>query len=297
MELNGQVGCVWPLRAELGEGPVWIAREAAVYFVDIKGRRVCRLKPDTGERRTWAAPARVGFIAPVDDGTFVCGLKTGLHRFDPATGGFELIIAVEPDKPDNRINDGAVDTKGRLWFGTMHDPETEPSGALYRLGADGELHCEDDGYVVTNGPATSPDGRTLYHTDTFGHVVYAFDLDAEGRASNRRPLIRTQGSGHPDGTTVDSEGCLWIALWDGWRAERWSPEGEKLSEVALPCANVTKLAFGGDDLKTAYVTSAWAGLSDDDRRAQPEAGSLFSFRTEVAGLPQAELKAASLPRR
>lgn len=295
MELNGQVECVWPLRARLGEGPVWIAHEAAVWFVDIKGPRVCRFRPETGEHMTWEAPAPVGFIAPLDDGAFVCGLKTGLHRFDPATGAFALITTVEPDQPDNRINDGCVDTRGRLWFGTMHDPETKPSGALYRLGADGKLFREDDGYVVTNGPATSPDGATLYHTDTFGHVIYAYDLDAEGRASNRRPLIHIEGSGHPDGTTVDCEGCLWIALWDGWRVERWSPEGRKLSEVALPCANVTKLALGGPDLKTAYVTTAWNGLSEEDRRAQPEAGSLFVFRTEVAGLPQAELAAASLP--
>lgn len=293
MVLN--VDCVWPIRAELGEGPVWIAREAAVYFVDIKGSRICRLDTRSGERRTWDAPSAPGFIAPMDDGAFVCGLKNGLHRFDPQTGAFELITPVEPGKPDNRINDGCVDAKGRLWFGTMHDPETQPSGALYRLAPDGELCCEDQGYVVTNGPATSPDGRTLYHTDTFKGVIYAFDLDTEGRPSNRRPLIRIEGAGHPDGTIVDSEGCLWIGLWGGWRAERWSPEGRKLSEVALPCANVTKVALGGPDLKTAYVTTAWAGLSPAEREAQPEAGSLFSFRTEVAGLPQAELKASSLP--
>lgn len=295
MVLNGAVSCAWPLRARLGEGPVWIAREAAVYFVDIKGMRVCRLSVETGEQRTWDAPAPPGFIAPLDDGAFVCGLKTGLHRFDPRTGVFEAICEVEPAGLDNRINDGCVDVRGRLWFGTMHDPETQASGALYRMDAHGGLHRADEGYVVTNGPATSPDGRVLYHTDTFKGVIYAYDLDAEGRPSNRRPLIHTQGSGHPDGTTVDSEGCLWIGVWGGWRAERWSPQGEKLSEVALPAANVTKLALGGPDLKTAYVTTAWNGLSDEDRKAQPEAGSLFSFRTDVAGLPQAELKAASLP--
>jgi sugar lactone lactonase YvrE len=291
MELSRTVSCAWPLRAALGEGPVWIAREASVYFVDIKGPRVCRLNVGTGERRTWDAPAAVGFIAPLDDGGFVCGLKTGLHRFDPTTGEFRLITQVEPDRPDNRINDGCVDVRGRLWFGTMHDPETQASGALYGLDRDGELHREDDGYVVTNGPATSPDGRTLYHTDTFKSLVYAFDIDDAGRACNRRPLIRTEGSGHPDGTTVDAEGGLWIGFWGGWRVERWSPAGEKLREVALPAANVTKIAFGGPDLKDVYATTAATGLSAAEHGRQPEAGGLFAFRSEIPGLPQAELDA------
>jgi sugar lactone lactonase YvrE len=285
---------IWPLAAELGEGPIWVAREAALYFVDIKGRRIHRLRPETGEHRSWDAPSPPGFIAPLDDGGFVCGLQGGLHRFDPRTGGFDLARPVEADQPENRINDGAVDVHGRLWFGTMHDPESAPTGGLYSLGADGALTLHDHGYVVTNGPATSPDGRTLYHTDTFERVVHAFDLDAEGRPSNRRVLMRIEGPGWPDGTTVDSEGCLWVALWGGWGVERWSAQGERLGRVALPCANVTKLAFGGADLRTAYVTTARKGLSPAELDEQPQAGDLFSFRCEVAGLTGAALAATAL---
>jgi sugar lactone lactonase YvrE len=150
--------------------------------------------------------------------------------------------------------------------------------------------------VITNGPATSPDGRTLYHTDTLKGVVYAFDLDADGRVRGRRPLIRIEGPGQPDGTTVDAEGCLWIGVWGGWRVERWSPQGEKLGHVRVPAANVTKVAFAGPELKDVYVTTARAGLSADELEQQPGAGGLYAFRAEAQGLPQAALDADILAR-
>lgn len=281
--------CIWPLGAELGEGPVWHASERAVYCVDIKGRRIHRLSIDSGRRDSWSAPGQPGFLVPVQDGGFVCGLNDGLYLFQPSkpdTQQFTSIVKVEPHVIGNRLNDGYVDARGRLWFGTMDDSESEPSGTLYRLGDDGDLLPQDSGYVITNGPAMSPDGRTMYHTDTLARIVYAFDVGDDGRLARKRALLALGDEGYPDGMAVDSAGCLWVAFFGGWRIDRYSPQGTHMGSVRFPCANVTKLAFGDDDLCTIYVTTAAKGLSQDDRLRQPLAGGLFSFRSPTQGLPQ-----------
>jgi sugar lactone lactonase YvrE len=271
--------------AELGEGPVWVERDAALWFVDIKARRAYRWYPGRREQRFWTAPEQPGFLAPLRGGGFIAGLKTGLHRFDPDTSEFVLLTRVEPELPDNRLNDGYVSPEGELWFGSMHDPQVESSGALYRLDADGRVVCLDKGYVITNGPAFSPDGRVFYHTDTRRRTVYAFDRPDPHTLARKRVFVQIEeAAGHPDGTTVDQEGCVWVALWGGWAVRRYSPEGKVLATVRLPCANVTKIAFGGPDLRTAYVTTAWAGMTPQQRAAQPLAGDLFSFEAPAPGM-------------
>lgn len=281
--------CVCALGAELGEGPIWFGRK--VWFVDIKRSRVHRFDPETGDLATWPSPSPPGFIAPVASGGFVCGLKSGLHRFDPATGRFDLLVQVEAPELDNRLNDGFVDAEGRLWFGSMHDPEADLTGVLYRLGPTGAPEAMDRGYCITNGPALSPDGRVLYHTDTLERVIYAFDLSADGGVERRREFVRIERPGaYPDGPVVDAEGCLWTGLFGGWGVERYDPDGKLMERIEFPCANVTKVAFGGDDLKTLFVTTARKGLSDADLTAQPLAGGLFRIDGTVAGQPQHEVR-------
>jgi D-xylonolactonase len=281
-----EVECVWPVGAILGEGPVWSAAEKALWFVDIKAPAIHRFHPATGETRSWHAPARVGFVAPTGDGSFIAGLKTGLHRFNPETSNFTLLHVVEPHAPNNRLNDGFVDAEGFLWFGSMDDNEEEPSGALYQLGAGGCIR-RDPGYIVSNGPAESPDGRTLYHTDTLAGIIYAFDRARAGALSNKRVFARFEpGSGYPDGPIVDAEGCLWTGVFGGWSLKRFSPQGELLSELRLPCSAVTKAAFAGDDLRTLYITTAHVALNPEERKQQPLAGGLFRARVDVPGLPQ-----------
>jgi sugar lactone lactonase YvrE len=276
--------CVWPLAAELGEGPIWW--RAAVWFTDIKGCKVHRFDPASGTGKSWDAPAPVGFLAPLKTGHFIAGARTGLMDFDPGTGAFTPLCVAEPGLPGNRLNDGAVDRKGRLWFGSMDDSEGVASGALYRLTEAGP-RVMDGGIVITNGPAFSPDGRTLYHTDTLGKAIYAFDLAEDGTLSNKRLFVTIEdGAGWPDGPVVDNEGCLWTGLFGGWSARRYGPDGALADEVRFPVANVTKLAFGGDDGRTVYATTAWKGLTADQRAAQPLAGGLFRFRGDVPGQPQ-----------
>ncbi len=278
--------CLWAVEAELGEGPLWQARTRTVYFVDIKGRRIHRCAEDGTQRRTWTAPQQIGFIVPLAGGDFACGLQDGLYRFSDAGGEFSLIRNVERDIPANRFNDGFVDPQGGLWFGSMDDDECRASGSLYRLGQAGDVRILDRDYAITNGPAMSPDGKTLYHTDTLKKQVFAFDVMPDASLARKRPFATIQGSGHPDGMAVDAAGFVWIALFGGGRIERYSASGEHVTSVAFPCSNVTKLAFGGDDLRTVYVTTAWKGLSREERERQPLAGGLFSFRTYTPGLAQ-----------
>jgi xylono-1,5-lactonase len=278
--------CLWEAGAVLGEGVLWHAPSASVYFVDIKGQRIFRYAADGGQQRVWSAPRQVGFIVPAERGGLLCGLQGSLQYFDGASGEFTELCAVEPEQPANRINDGFVDGQGRLWFGTMDDGESRPSGALYRVGADGVPAVADQGYIISNGPAASPDGRTLYHTDTLGKRTYAFDLAADGSLQGKR-LFAAFGErpGHPDGMAVDAAGNVWIALFGGSRIDCFSPRGELIDSVYFPCSNITKLAFGGADLRTVYVTSARKGLSREELQQQPLAGALFCFRSEVPGLP------------
>ena len=280
--------CVWRVGATLGEGAVWHAASRCVVFVDIKSRRVYRYDHETGVRRSWVAPGQIGFALPSVDGSWICGVQGGLYRFSFETGTFSRVLPVETDRPGNRLNDGYVDRSGALWFGSMDDAEREPSGQLYRVGADGGLSVRDSGYVITNGPTASPDGRTLYHTDTLQRVVYAFDLGDDGSLERKRVFANIDGSGYPDGMAVDEEGCVWVALFGGGRIERFSPDGRCIGRVDFPCSNITKLAFGGDDLQTVYATTARKGLTDEALHTQPLAGGLFAFRAPVKGLPSAE---------
>jgi sugar lactone lactonase YvrE len=282
-----QPQCLWNVAAELGEGPVWVTRERSLYFVDILGCAIHRWQ-ESGEQRSWSTPAEPGFILPRRAGGFLCGMRGGLHHFDPASGAFSILTPIEQDKPQHRINDGFADTTGRVWFGTMnHDCQTV-GGALYSREIDGSLRVHDKDYVVTNGPVVSADGRTLYHTDSDRRIVYAFDLSSDGALANKRPFIEFPAGVYPDGMAVDEAGVVWVALFNGWRVESYSAQGEKLGEIRLPCANVTKPSFGGDDLRTLYITTARTGLPPKDYANQREAGGLFAIRVKTPGLPASD---------
>jgi len=289
---TSNVRCVWDVRATLGEGPVWSATERSVWFVDIKQRRIHCFDTQSQQGRSWSAPEQPGFIAAVDQNVFIVGLKTGLHRFDSARGEFTLLSEVEPTLPGNRLNDGYVDANGHLWFGSMDDGEQAPSGALYRFDGNRTV-CVDRGICITNGPCVSVDGRTLYHTDTVGRTTYAYDLN-DGALTSKRVFTRfAAAEGNPDGSVIDSEGCIWTAMWGGWGLLRLSPRGERIGKIALPCANVTKAVFGGDDLKTLYITTARKGLSESALAEQPLAGGLFAVDVSVSGLPTNKLQLQS----
>lgn len=283
---HGEARPVCKVGATLGEGPVWVPSDEALWFVDIKKRRLHRYRPEGDARlESWEAPAQPGWIVPTVDGRYLCGLQTGLHHFDPASGAFTLFAEVEPDLPGNRLNDATVDCRGRLWFGSMDDGERAPTGRFYRADERG-IAAVIDGVVITNGPAVSPDGTLLYHTDTLNRTIHVSRIGPDGVLSDTRLFVAFDPEeGHPDGPTVDAEGCVWTALWGGWSARRYTPAGELLQTVRFPVANVTKIALGGPDGRTAYATTASKGLSKADHAAQPHAGDLFAFEAEVPGQP------------
>jgi D-xylonolactonase len=290
MTMSSEPKSVWSLAAELGEGPVWVGD--SLWFVDIKKRLLHRFAPASGERQSWDSPEELGFVLPRSGGGFIAGLQSGLFAFDPASGSFASLLAVEADVPGNRINDGVADPLGRLWFGTMDNGERKPTGAFYCL-ANGELKATPlTGIRITNGPAVSPDGRTLYWVDTLGGTIGVCDVHDDGTLGASRPFARIAHSdGHPDGPTVDSEGGVWVALYAGWEVRRYSPDGELLQRVSFPVANITKIAFGGEDLRTAYATTARQLMTPDQIAQQPLIGDLFEFRVDVPGMPSSTVNA------
>jgi sugar lactone lactonase YvrE len=277
---------VWNIGAELGEGPVWVERDTALWFVDIKGRKLHRFDPATRDKRSYDAPELVGFALPARSGGFIAGLQSGLQYFDPATGAFRPIVQVEADLPNNRLNDAVTDPAGAMWFGSMDNLEKDKSGAFYRF-SDGDVRPTGiDKIEITNGPAVSPDGKILYAVDTLARTISAADIGPNGAVGPVRPfVVIPEGEGYPDGPTIDAEGCVWISLYSGWETRRYSPSGELLQRIRFPVANITKIAFGGPDLRSVYATTARQGLSPDELESQPEAGDLFVFQADVPGVP------------
>lgn len=281
---------VWSARASLGEGPVWVDRESALYWVDVKGCTINRMGWPDATQQTWQTDRPIGSIQPTADGQFIGGFKDGIHvvQLDPASDRIktELIVDPEPELSDNRFNDGKIGPDGAFWAGTMDDKESQSLGSLYRLSPEGVIAIVDSGYVVTNGPAFSPDGRILYHTDTFGRTVYEFDLDPSGKADGKRRFVEIPDSdGYPDGMCVDDEGFIWVAHWAGWRLTRFSPEGKPVTCLDMPVSQVTSCVFGGVDLKTMFITSAAVGLSASELAGQPDAGGLFAIELDIGGPP------------
>jgi len=283
-EISGEISCVADVKAILGEGPVWVARDDALYWVDINGMKVFRLRD--GDTVSWDTPMKVGSIWPREQGGFIAGTEHGL-AFTHDFNRFDFFANPEEALSGNRFNDGKADREGRFWAGTMDDSERRPTGSLYRVDLDRSVACIDNGYRVTNGPAFSPDGRIMYESDSSLQLTYAFDLDDAGNATGRRHFIQFgKGDGFPDGMTVDAEGCLWIAFWDGWCVRRFSPSGDLLLKLDTPVQRPTSVAFGGEGLQTLFITSASRDLQGTDLDRQPLAGGLFAVRVGVSGIAE-----------
>jgi len=279
----------------LGESPMWHPREQALYWCDIPGRRLNRFDPRSASSVHWDVDTEPASIAPRLAGGLVVAMRDGLWRFDTRSGERSLLAKAPYDTAKERFNDGKCDPRGRFWVGTIYEPRDEALAALYCW--DGEkLQRKADGITVSNGLAWSPDGRTLYWSDTKAHTVYAFDFDvATGTLSRRRvfaafpPKQPDQDldayGGRPDGAAVDAEGCYWVAMFEGQRLLRLSPAGEVLREVMLPVRCPTMPCFGGVDLRTLYVTTAREKRPAAELAAQPHAGCVLMLRVDAPGLP------------
>lgn len=288
-----EVTAVLPFEGLLGEGALWDAQRKVVWFVDIKNHHVWHYDPATGSNSRWQAPDQVGWVLPSDEGSLLAGLKDGLYLFDPRSGTFDKLCAVPGEPAHNRLNDGCAHPSGTCYFGSMDDGEEQHTGAFYRFDR-GRIERVGPGAIsITNGPATSADGNRIYLTDTIGQKIMVADLDTNGLPGPARLFANTAvdfPDAYPDGPVCDAQGFVWTGLWNGWNVARYSPEGQLERKVAIPAANVTKMTFGGSDFATAYVTTARKGLDAAALAKQPLAGSLFSFRSEVAGFAQTPVK-------
>lgn len=278
---------IWDAKAELGEGPIWSQRDQAVYWVDIKGQRLHCYRLD-GAKQIWPMPENIAWICERENQPgFIAGFDRTICELQLDPLAITKRVTPEPAIAGNRLNDAKVDHLGRIWFGTMQDAEQDPAGSLYRLDRDFNVSREDTGYLCTNGPAFSPDGKIAYHNETVGDAaIYQFDLQPNGSLSGKRIFAKLPpGEGYPDGMTTDAAGFLWVAHWDGWGISRFRPDGTRERFIRLPVSQVTSCTFAGDRLDRLFVTSARIGLSLEKLRAEPAAGGLFEIDTGVCGVP------------
>jgi sugar lactone lactonase YvrE len=267
-------------RDRLGEGILWSTRRSSILWVDIVGQWLQELSLETGLMQRWAMPERIGWVVERKSGDLLVGLKGGVAALTLNPFHLKYVCAPEVDRPQNRLNDAAVDVQGNLWFGTKDDNDEQVSGALYRMTADFGYSRQDDGYRVPNGPVFSADGRRFWHSDSSARIVYMFDLDPHGNVVRRNEFLRfPQNWGLPDGMSLDVDGGLWIAHWGGGRVSRFTPDAKLDRAVALPTANITNVAFGGKGLDRMFVTSAQGDLPDSSY-----AGALFEIDPAVTGL-------------
>ena len=272
----------------LGEGPVWCPRERVLWWVDIISREILRLDPATGQVDRWRTERRPCCLAVRDVGGLMVAFDKGFGAFDPRSGLVTWRADNERDTPRTRINDGKVDRRGRFFVGTLDDELKEHLGALYRFDPDGTITSLDIGFGISNGPAWSPDDLRFYFGDSMDKAIYVYDFDMNaGTVANKRVFATIDANpGIPDGATVDAEGCLWSAQWDAWRVVRYRPDGTVERVLKMPVRRPTSCMFGGNDLRTLYVTSAIWDPSDPRLVDEPEAGSLFAVDVGVRGLPE-----------
>jgi sugar lactone lactonase YvrE len=278
-------------QATLGEGAIWDAKRQALLWIDIVKQQVHIYNPSTQENRTIQLDQMVGTVVPRQSGGLMVAVHHGFASLDLETEEMEIVADPEHDQPENRFNDGKCDPAGRFWAGTLSLKGKRGTCNLWRLDADLSVHKMIEGVSVSNGIVWTADRTAMYYVDTPTHRVDRFDYDHDtGEIANRSVAVRIpEGMGSPDGMTIDSEGMLWVCLWQGGKVSRWDPKrGELLQTVDLPASNVTSCAFGGVNLEQLYITTARINVSDEQLQEQPLAGGLFRADVGVSGMPAFE---------
>jgi sugar lactone lactonase YvrE len=299
--------CLWEAKAHIGESTIWDERDGCIYWVDIDeaSPSVNWYNLANGQKRSWSPPIWVSAIAPRAQGGFIASTASGLAFIDPAKAEFDLFSDPRSDPATTRLNDGVTDRKGRYWTGSCDKSQVRAStstedkedslgsftgkmsGELFRIDAANNFTRVEDGLVTSNGPAFSTDGKTLYLNDTMPRKTWAYDLSEDGAISNRRLFLEYgPGDGFPDGITVDAEGGIWIAFYEGWELRRYSPDGTLLGARKLPVRQGLRPAFGGQDYSRLFLMTGSIAMSEDAKKEQPLAGSLFEILDPgVRGVP------------
>lgn len=274
--------------AELGEGALWDKRQSKLLWVDITQGHLHRFDPKTGGNETFAIGVPVGAVVPEEGGDVVLAVRNGFGRYDTKRGVFEMLATIEHKNQSIRFNDGKCDPSGRFWAGTLSEDGSRDVGNLFCLENDLSLTCKISGVGISNGIGWSPEKDKMYYIDSLSQKVMMYTYDnVQGNIGNPHIVTKIDiHEGTPDGMCVDSEGMLWVALWNGGKVVRiHSTTGERLNEVVVPnVSKVTSCTFGGENLTTLFITTARKGLTPHEEREQPTAGSVFSVEVEISGL-------------
>ena len=278
-------------RATIAETPLWSEKENALYWVDIRAPAIKRYNPRTKEFKKWTAPGDIGAINWAKGGRLICAVRQGWFLFDPKTGQFDLVANPEPGKPHLRMNDSKVDRAGRLWSGSMKDPDFAPQGSLFRLDPDRSFKCFiQGGITIPNALCFSPDDKTMYFADSPTRRIMAYEFDkARGEIANPRLFAELPpNQGVPDGATVDSEGFVWSAHMMGGRLTRYDPTGKIERVVQCPTARIASCALGGPGWKTLYIATGTNNMTAEQLASDPLAGSILAMEAPAAGIPEPE---------
>jgi sugar lactone lactonase YvrE len=285
----------------LGESPFWHPQEQLLYWADIAGCKLHRLNTFTSEAEIWAMPSEPGCFAPAHAGGFIIALRDRIVRARAWGGELQTVVMLDHDSATTRSNDGKCDAAGRFWVGTMFEPRTAAQAQLCSYSPREGLLFKQGQAVVANCLAFSPDGRTAYWADTPQHTIWAWDLDASTGALSQKRVFKTFAAkpdgwrsglpgnggygGRPDGAAMDTQGNLWVAMFEGKRVVQLSPAGQELQSIEAPVTTCTMPTFGGDDLQTLYLTSARHNRSPEELQREPQMGCVFSLRVNATGLP------------
>lgn len=284
----GEIRLVAQTEDVLGEVPLWHPDGSGLSWIDVLKPAFHRFDPATGRTQSWTPPEKLGSYALCENGGVLISGRNGMATWDPASGAFERLSHPEADRPDNILNDGRTDPRGRFLVASMDKMLSGPKGRLWQVKAGGAELVQDEDIYLPNSICWSPDGRTFYLGDSHTNLIFAYDYDLDtGRTSNRRIFADTSGMpGDVDGSSVDAEGYLWNARYDGGCLIRFSPDGKVDQVLDLPVTKPTHVTFGGSDLKTAFVTTARFRLPEDKLAAEPFSGGLLAMDVDVVGLPE-----------
>jgi sugar lactone lactonase YvrE len=282
-----QASVAHPSSDLLGEGPVWNEERGSLLWVDIEGQLLHEMKWPEKEIRSWSMPQMIGMVALVNKNSVIVALQDGVAGFDLAKNELTMLAHLEKEIKSNRPNDGKCDPGGRLWLGTMNLNCEANAGSLYCIDRQLSVTKKISSLTISNGMAWTPDNRRFYFTDSITYKVdsYLFDPESGNAVFEKTAIIIDGDMGMPDGMTIDEEGMLWIAHWNGFAVRRWDPlTGKLLDTIELPVPLVTSCSFGGNNLDELFITTAKTGLSDEQLKQYPFSGNLFIAKLRVKGI-------------
>ena len=276
---------IWKPKTILGEGTLWVPSHNSIYFVDIKKKKILILNVKNNKKRIVKINKEIGFLAHIKKDIFILGLQSELRIVNLKNKKTIRSIPIEEDKPLNRINDGKVDPKGRLWFGTMDNPERNiKNGSLYCLDKNLNIRKVDTKYYITNGPAFI-NAENFLHTDSRSKIIYKIRINKKYKIVKKKIFLKfSKKQGSPDGMTIDSKKNIWVCHFGGACISVYNLRGKKIHQVNLDAKNITNCTFGGLKNNEIFVSTALKGMKKNEIKKYKFSGSLFKIKTNIKGI-------------